>query len=60
MKHRKSKTMDNLGKNRHNMLDDRWTTVPSRLYLSGLYIPRIDQPQDRLVHYYDVQTENSV
>ena len=60
MKHRKSKPMENLGKNRHNLMDWCWTAKPSRLYISGLYIPRIDEPQGRLIYTDDVQTENSV
>lgn len=58
MKHRKSKPMENLsrnlGKNRHNLMDYEWTPKPSRLYIPGLYIPRIDEPQGRLVYYDDL------
>ncbi len=64
MKHRKIKPMENrsgnLCKNRHNLMDYEWTPKPSRLYFPGLYIPRIDETQGRLIYSDDVQTENSV
>ena len=68
MKHRKSKVRENpgrkLGKNRHNFLDYEWTTEPSRLDAHNFQImypryliPRIDEPQGRLIYSDNVQTE---